>query len=620
MKLGFILSSLACPLTFASAAPRALQFDEGVELYQAKSNGSPGSNGNGPPDHVFEKFRARNHLKPGANPFLQQLDADAPSVDVGGETVSLDDGDLEEVELFAKHARLLVDGSSVSGLPKAFRSKSDDSIVITKSSNGALVSVSKKGSAKVVPVGHDNYYATIEADDVDEDSVGDLYFEDPPTIPDQRSLRRAFPSSGVKHQGSRQLNSCASFKYIDIGVYVDSYMCENEGSAQAAYNAAAAIVQQASQHYEEICYQLVISDMFVYCSGDIMRSSIDSLGNSICEGTVLDDFRGFLRDGNSNIPNGDIVHLFSGRDYPNNSRCVGQAYVGAACAGSGYRTGINEMSGWTTNDILLAHESGHNLGAPHESGIMQGSICGSCSFSSSSEASINSYVAGVSCISSNAPNGPEPTPPPTEPPTSPPTNPPTAPPTSPPTNPPTAPPTNPPTEPPTPSPTESPTEPPTPSPTDPPTEMPTDPPTDPPTPGPPTSSPTDPPTNAPTPSPTEPPTEPPTPSPTESPTEPPTPLPTDPPTEPPTPSPTDPPTLDPTEAPTDPPTPLPTESPTEPPTPSPTEPPTESPTPSPTIPCGVNKATCNADSECCSGKCNQGTCRGNRRRLGEPFF
>jgi FtsP/CotA-like multicopper oxidase with cupredoxin domain len=63
----------------------------------------------------------------------------------------------------------------------------------------------------------------------------------------------------------------------------------------------------------------------------------------------------------------------------------------------------------------------------------------------------------------------------------------------------------------------------------------------------------------------------------------------------------------------------PTDPPTEPPADPPTEPPTDPPTEAPTDPppppvCLGNKEVCSQHDECCSNKCNGGSCKGNRLR------
>jgi len=187
-------------------------------------------------------------------------------------------------------------------------------------------------------------------------------------------------------------------------------MCANEGSSSAAFNSAVNIVAQASQKYQAFCKKLKVKEIQVFCNagGDAMRSAVSGQSNSVCDNNnVLDAFRAYVSNSSNNPPEGDIIHLFSGKSYPNNSRCIGSAYVGTVCS-VGYNTGINEMSTWgaISRGGLLAHETGHNAGANHDStGIMASS--GYSSFSANSIAAINAHVNSRTCVATELPNGTE---------------------------------------------------------------------------------------------------------------------------------------------------------------------------------------------------------------------
>ena len=103
---------------------------------------------------------------------------------------------------------------------------------------------------------------------------------------------------------------------------------------------------------------------------------------------------------------------------------IGIAYLNAACGSSG--VGVSEAHRGATGSLIIAHEIGHNTGAPHdnqsgsacanEPGIflMNPSINGSDELSSCSQDQINSFLAGVNClVPPDEPTPPEPPLPPT---------------------------------------------------------------------------------------------------------------------------------------------------------------------------------------------------------------
>ncbi|MCP4984378.1 MAG: hypothetical protein GY935_28235 [Gammaproteobacteria bacterium] len=137
--------------------------------------------------------------------------------------------------------------------------------------------------------------------------------------------------------------------------------------------------------------------------------------------TLLNAFRSYV---NSNIGNPGLAHLFTGKNMSGNT--IGIAYLNAACGSSG--VGVSEAHRGATGSLIVAHEIGHNTGAPHdnqsgsacanEPGIflMNPSINGSDEFSSCSQNQINRFLASVNCLVP-----PDEPPPPPEPPQPPPT-------------------------------------------------------------------------------------------------------------------------------------------------------------------------------------------------------
>ncbi len=102
------------------------------------------------------------------------------------------------------------------------------------------------------------------------------------------------------------------------------------------------------------------------------------------------------------------AHLFTGRDL--DARTAGIAFVGGLCS-SRLGVGLSEASGpGTAGALTVAHELGHNLGAPHDN--QEGSPCattpgdflmnprlnGSDIFSDCSVAQMGPTIAGASCL------------------------------------------------------------------------------------------------------------------------------------------------------------------------------------------------------------------------------
>ena len=122
--------------------------------------------------------------------------------------------------------------------------------------------------------------------------------------------------------------------------------------------------------------------------------------------TLLQQFGAFTSSGGFSHPG--VAHLFTGKNL--NGGTVGIAYVGALC-NSRFGIGVNEViGGGTARALVVAHELGHNFGAPHdnESGsacastpgnfIMNPFINGSDQFSPCSVTEMQPEINSASCI------------------------------------------------------------------------------------------------------------------------------------------------------------------------------------------------------------------------------
>jgi hypothetical protein len=125
--------------------------------------------------------------------------------------------------------------------------------------------------------------------------------------------------------------------------------------------------------------------------------------------TLLGEFRTFMTSGSgSGIPKGGLNHLFSGKDF--DGSVVGVAYLSVLCSTSfGY--GVNQVrAANNTTALTIAHEMGHNFGAPHDgetgsacqsqsgSWLMSPSLNGSSTFSPCGLGQMADDIAAAGCF------------------------------------------------------------------------------------------------------------------------------------------------------------------------------------------------------------------------------
>ncbi len=142
--------------------------------------------------------------------------------------------------------------------------------------------------------------------------------------------------------------------------------------------------------------------------------------SSTSAGTLLNQFSRFASNGG--VQNPGLAHLFTDRNL--NGGVAGIAFLGSLCSDS-FGVGVSETRGsGTAGALTVAHEIGHNFGAPHDNQggspcsstpngfIMNPFLNGSDTFSTCSLDQMVPEIASASClVPVEGPDDPGPTPP-----------------------------------------------------------------------------------------------------------------------------------------------------------------------------------------------------------------
>ncbi len=196
-------------------------------------------------------------------------------------------------------------------------------------------------------------------------------------------------------------NAIGASLNLDMAVVAD---VEFSTSQQNSYNisANAAVIARMNVvdgvFSEQVGVQINLVDIQELSNNGSLTSTVPL--------TLLQQFGGFMSSGTRSNPG--VAHLFTGREL--DGSVIGIAYISTLCS-ERFGVGVNEVKGGgTARALLVAHELGHNFGAPHDNQggsacastpngfIMNPIINGSDQFSQCSIAQMQTEINRASCI------------------------------------------------------------------------------------------------------------------------------------------------------------------------------------------------------------------------------
>ncbi len=165
----------------------------------------------------------------------------------------------------------------------------------------------------------------------------------------------------------------------------------------------AGLVMAASELYESefgVKFQLATQNVF--------RTSSSNPYTSSSPEALLQQFQSYTLS-RQHLGDADLYHLFTGVNISGST--IGVAYVGVVCqANNQWSFGLSQRVHPAADATILAHEVGHNFNAMHDvsdsGSIMYPSVTipGSTRWSSQSRQEIRSFISGIGCLETEAPD------------------------------------------------------------------------------------------------------------------------------------------------------------------------------------------------------------------------
>eukprot|EP00588_Corethron_pennatum_P026811 CAMPEP_0194319288 /NCGR_PEP_ID=MMETSP0171-20130528/15752_1 /TAXON_ID=218684 /ORGANISM="Corethron pennatum, Strain L29A3" /LENGTH=590 /DNA_ID=CAMNT_0039076451 /DNA_START=184 /DNA_END=1956 /DNA_ORIENTATION=+ len=334
----------------------------------------------------------------------------ANTIEISGISHSLDHA--VPYPIFTTEATHMFDGK-YQALPKSrllYKEIGDEVVLISKAKDGTTDGVSIYSETGELRLKYEkvdkNQFVPISSASVDYESMNKKfrYGEHDPG-------RNSFRDKISPHESASGKNfvACTTFRVIELAVVYESSFCSAYGSKDASEQMVIEVVAGVSLKYQQegLCIKVKISHMEGYCTPgtDPYKEFVD-LNQSGCGTTgLLQGFQDYWNAERSTIHRDD-AQLFSGTGlecFENGLCVIGCAALGSLCDSSSY--GVNWVSfssNSNSQQVLVAHELGHNCGANHintEKYIMYPSVnAASLGFSSTSINSFENQFSRSSCI------------------------------------------------------------------------------------------------------------------------------------------------------------------------------------------------------------------------------
>jgi hypothetical protein len=184
--------------------------------------------------------------------------------------------------------------------------------------------------------------------------------------------------------------AAAGLKRATIGLIADyEYFSKASHGATSAADMAEILNSVDGIYQSELGVTLQVGPTVVFTtsSDPFSATTMNSLLSQV----------GTYKDSNDNSPGqalygSDLAHMFTGRNL--DGTVIGIAYIGTLC-NSGAGVGVDEDFSATLSlmTLLLAHEMGHNFGAPHDN--QQGSACASEPGTSRPSSAASASASGI---------------------------------------------------------------------------------------------------------------------------------------------------------------------------------------------------------------------------------